>query len=75
RERVSVVNDQRGSPTYAPHFVDAILDLARKLSAENDGNNSWGVYHAAGAGTTTWCEMAEEIFRCSAKLGGPTAAV
>ncbi len=75
RERVSVVNDQRGSPTYAPHLVDAILDLARKLNTDEDGQAPWGVYHAAGAGTTTWCEMAEEVFRCSAALGGPTAAV
>ncbi len=74
-ERVSVVNDQHGSPTYAPHLVDAILDLARKLSAAKDGEVPWGVYHATGAGTATWCEMAQEVFRCSAKLGGPTAVV
>ncbi len=74
-ERISVVNDQHGSPTYAPHLVDAILDLARKLSAAKDGEVPWGVYHATGAGTATWCEMAEEVFRCSAKLGGPTAVV
>jgi dTDP-4-dehydrorhamnose reductase len=74
-ERISVVNDQRGSPTYAPHLVDAILDLARKLSGAKDGEVPWGVYHATGAGTATWCEMAQEVFRCSAKLGGPTAVV
>jgi len=74
-ERISVVNDQHGSPTYAPHLVDAILDLARKLSAAKDGEVPWGVYHAAGAGTATWCEMAQEVFRCSARLGGPTAVV
>jgi dTDP-4-dehydrorhamnose reductase len=74
-ERISVVNDQHGSPTYAPHLVDAILDLARRLSATKDGKVPWGVYHATGAGTATWCEMAQEVFRCSAKLGGPTAVV
>lgn len=74
-ERISVVNDQRGSPTYAPHLVDAILDLARKLSVAADGKAPWGVYHATGTGTATWCEMAQEVFRCSAALGGPTAAV
>jgi len=74
-ERISVVNDQHGSPTYAPHLVDAILDLARKLSAAKDGEVPWGVYHATGAGTATWCEMAQEVFRCSAKLGGPTTVV
>jgi len=75
RERVSVVNDQRGNPTYAPHLVEAILDLARKLGVATDSEPPWGVYHAAGSGTTTWCKMAVEVFRCSAELGGPTAAV
>ena len=74
-EHISVVHDQRGSPTYAPHLVNAILDLARKLSAAKEGQVPWGVYHATGAGTATWCEMAQEVFRCSAKLGGPTAVV
>lgn len=74
-DRVNVVNDQHGSPTYAPHLVDAILDLARKLNVDEDQPAPWGVFHAAGAGTATWCEMAAEVFRCSAKLGGPTAAV
>ncbi len=83
QERVRVVDDQRGSPTYAPHLVAAILELARQLSDRKDDkgsqdgpdNGPWGVYHAAGAGTTTWREMAEEVFRCSAALGGPTAEV
>lgn len=75
RDRVSVVNDQHGSPTYAPHLVDAILDLARKLNVDEDQQPPWGVFHAAGTGTTTWSGIAEEVFRCSAALGGPTATV
>jgi dTDP-4-dehydrorhamnose reductase len=76
---VRVVDDQRGSPTYAPHLVAAILELARQLSARKGDKGSvdgpWGVYHAAGSGTTTWRGFAEEVFRCSAALGGPTAEV
>lgn len=75
RERVRVVCDQRGSPTYAPHLVAAILELARQLSARKGADGPWGVYHAAGAGTTTWAGIAEEVFRCSAALGGPQAEV
>lgn len=72
--RVRVVEDQRGSPTYAPHLVAAILDLARIVSAPG-AEGPWGVYHAANAGTTTWRELAEEVFARSAELGGPTAEV
>jgi dTDP-4-dehydrorhamnose reductase len=79
RASVRVVDDQRGSPTYAPHLVAAILELARQLSARKDDKGSddepWGVYHAAGTGTTTWRALAEEVFRCSGALGGPTAEV
>jgi dTDP-4-dehydrorhamnose reductase len=72
---VRVVDDQHGSPTYAPHLVSAILELARQLSAARPEENAWGVYHAAGTGTTTWRGFAEEVFRRSAAMGGPTAAV
>jgi dTDP-4-dehydrorhamnose reductase len=72
---VRVVDDQRGSPTYAPHLVGAILELARQLSGKISDAGPWGVYHAAGTGTTTWRGFAEEVFRRSADLGGPTAHV
>ncbi len=74
--KVRVVDDQHGSPTYAPHLVAAILELARKVSAHKDeGAGSWGVFHAAGSGTTTWRGLADEVFRCSGALGGPSAEV
>ena len=77
RKAVRVVDDQRGSPTYAPHLVAAILELARQLSARQGEGDAgpWGVYHAAGTGTTTWRGLAEEVFLRSAELGGPAAAV
>jgi dTDP-4-dehydrorhamnose reductase len=74
RSRVRVVDDQRGSPTYAPHLVTVILELARRLSKPN-ANIPWGVYHAANSGTTTWRGFAEEVFKRSAALGGPVAEV
>ncbi len=73
--RVRVVDDQRGSPTYAPHLVAAILDVARQLSGRKGADGPWGVYNAAGSGTTTWRGFAEEVFRRSAACGGPSATV
>ena len=79
QSQVRVVDDQHGSPTYAPHLVAAILELARQLSARKSETGTdqgpWGVYHAAGAGTTTWRGLAEEVFRHSAALGGPRAEI
>jgi len=74
QQRVRVVDDQRGSPTYAPHLVTVILELARRLS-KPDAKGPWGVYHADNSGTTTWRQFAEEVFRRSRELGGPVAAV
>jgi dTDP-4-dehydrorhamnose reductase len=49
------------------------LSARKGDKGSNDG--PWGVYHAAGSGTTTWRELAEEVFRCSVTHGGPTAEV
>jgi len=71
---VRVVDDQRGSPTYAPHLVTAVLDLASMIS-QPGAEVPWGVFHAANAGTATWHGLAEEVFRRSRALGGPAAEV
>jgi dTDP-4-dehydrorhamnose reductase len=79
KKSVRVVDDQYGSPTYAAHLVAAILELARQLSARKTDKDSiggpWGIYHAAGTGTTTWRGFADEVFARSGALGGPTAEV
>lgn len=74
RPRLRVVNDQRGNPTYAPHLVDVILELARRTS-NGEASVEWGIFHAANTGSTTWHGFAEEVFRRSAALGGPVAEV
>lgn len=45
-----VVDDQRGSPTWAGHLADGILALV-----EADAR---GVYHLANSGSATWWELA-----------------
>lgn len=74
-ERLQVVDDRWGSPTYAPHLAETILGVARALAAGKDCDNLWGVYHAAGSGAATWRSLAQEIFQRSARLGGPSAEV
>ena len=65
RPSISVVDDQKGSPTYAPHLAAVILKIAAHAEA-SPANMPWGTYHAAGAGETSWFGFAREIFRLSA---------
>jgi dTDP-4-dehydrorhamnose reductase len=60
RPALDVVNDQRGSPTYAVDLARAIVQLCRK--------NAQGIVHVTDAGDCTWFEFAKEIVS-SAGLG------
>lgn len=61
RPRLSVVDDQRGNPTYAPHLASVMLGIAARIGL-TAGEGCWGTYHAAGSGETTWFGFAHEIF-------------
>lgn len=54
RESVKVVNDQHGSPTYAPHLAAAIARLIE--------TDAYGVYHLAGSGQTTWFDLTRRLY-------------
>jgi dTDP-4-dehydrorhamnose reductase len=55
RDEVSVVDDQRGAPTYVRHLAGAVRDLV-------DRGVRPGVWHLSAAGDCTWAEFAEAIF-------------
>ncbi|MDX1387840.1 MAG: dTDP-4-dehydrorhamnose reductase [Acidobacteriota bacterium] len=61
RPDVRVVDDQTGSPTYAPHLAEAIARLMV--------TGSFGTYHLAGRGGATWHELACALFE---ELGSDT---
>jgi len=67
---LKVANDQYGNPTYAPHLVDAILEVAAYLTSRPPEDIPWGVYHAAGSGTATWYDVAREVLVKSEQLRG-----
>jgi dTDP-4-dehydrorhamnose reductase len=54
RDEVSVVDDQRGSPTYVGHLAEATRELLEQ---------PYGIYHVAAEGDCTWAEFAEAIFQ------------
>jgi dTDP-4-dehydrorhamnose reductase len=53
RDEVSVVDDQRGCPTYVGHLAAATRAIVEL---------PYGLYHVAADGDCTWAEFAEAIF-------------
>ncbi|MFE1755751.1 dTDP-4-dehydrorhamnose reductase [Streptomyces anandii] len=53
-----VVDDQHGQPSWAPDVAERLVALG-SLPADRTA----GVFHATGAGRTTWHELAREVFR------------
>lgn len=59
RDRLQVVNDQWGAPTYAPWLAQVVLAALPHAMA----HSVQGVYHAAAAGQTTWCDYAAYVLQ------------
>lgn len=55
RDSLSVVDDQWCTPTSA---LDLARAIGRLISTEK-----YGLYHATASGETTWCRLAQEVFR------------
>lgn len=75
REEVSVVADQRGTPTSALDIADGIIAVLRNLIANPSAPELRGIFHMTAGGDTTWAGFAETIFATSAAAGGPVARV
>jgi dTDP-4-dehydrorhamnose reductase len=57
RPEISVVNDQRGSPTFARDLASALVQLCRASAR--------GIVHVTNSGNCTWYDFAAEIVRAS----------
>ncbi len=57
RPEISVVNDQRGSPTFTVDLAPALVQLCRASAR--------GIVHVTNSGNCTWYEFATEIMRMS----------
>lgn len=55
RKKVSVVNDQIGSPTYTYDLARLLVDMIL--------TDKYGIYHATNEGLCSWYEFACEIFK------------
>ena len=65
-ETLRVVDDQRGSPTFAGHLAAGIADLLTIPYR--------GVIHCAGAGVASWFDVAAQVLRLAA-LEAPLVAI
>lgn len=65
RDTVSVVDDQRSSPTWSADLARALVELARSEARP-------GIYHCTGRGDTTWHGLAQAVFE---ELGADPARV
>lgn len=59
RERLDVVDDQRGQPTWSYRLAERLVALADAALA---GHAAPGVYHGTSSGETTWYGLARAVF-------------
>jgi dTDP-4-dehydrorhamnose reductase len=69
RDEVKVVNDQRGSPTWAFDLAGAICALMDGADKGPGGSVPPGIYHYTNEGNITWFDFAREIYRQGRALG------
>lgn len=59
--KITVVNDQIGSPTYTYDLARLLVDMAE--------TEKYGTYHATNEGICSWYEFACEIFKKAVEMG------
>ena len=57
RDKISVVSDQFGSPTYAGDLAEVLLKIILSSS------KAYGLYHFSNSGAISWYDFAVEIFK------------
>jgi len=69
KTHLRIVDDQVGSPTYAPDLAMAAWSLVERAQAKETIKS--GVYHLTGRGYVSWAGFAEEIFSQARAMGFP----
>ena len=62
-DSVKVVNDQKGSPTFAGDLADVIIQIIKKETVP------YGTYHCTDIGEITWWDFTNEIKKQGVELG------
>jgi dTDP-4-dehydrorhamnose reductase len=72
KTELKVVNDQRGTPTWARDLCMAISTFIERAIQGNPA--PWGIYHFSNEGNISWFDFAREIYRLGAARGEIDAA-
>jgi dTDP-4-dehydrorhamnose reductase len=75
RDRLAVVDDQVGCPTYAPDVANAIIAIARRIDAVGWQVGFAGVTHLAGPDEVSWHDFARKIMHLNEKNTGRSVVV
>lgn len=67
RDSISVVNDQRGSPTWAHDLANTAVNMI--LRSDGGKTMPYGIYHYTNEGDVSWFEFAQEIYAQGRKTG------
>lgn len=61
-DRLTVVDDQTGTPTWAGWIAEATATILQRLQEAESPEDVRGLYHLAAAGQTSWYSFARSIF-------------
>jgi len=75
RDHLRVVGDQIGCPTAASDLANVILRIAARIGERGWEPRYAGLFHAAGAGWTSWHGLATAVFEAAARHGRTTPVV
>lgn len=67
RDRLRVVDDQFGGPTWAGHIAQALCSLVDRIAAGEA--LAWGTYHYGGQPHLSWCSFARAVVRGGLERG------
>jgi len=63
KENISVVNDQFGSPTYAPDLAELVVYIITGKSKK------YGIFHYSNEGELSWFDFTKEIYNTGKTIG------
>ncbi len=67
RDSIKVVDDQKGSPTFAADLAEVIIKIIEQASSNSP--LPYGIYHCTDSGEATWYDFACEIKKQGIELG------
>jgi dTDP-4-dehydrorhamnose reductase len=73
REKLTIVGDQIGAPTWAGSIAQSTRELIERWHDGKPG--AWGVYHLTASGETSWFGFAQAIGQELIKAGKPCATL